>query len=843
MKSFPAIYFYIGKKGIHTIAGPQGADLKAGPEGIRLILGAECLYTATEKTAEQTNQSNEIAANSGNRIPSSAHEVKVIDQIAGLKEIFEDVIKQRKAKGDEILEAENKLNALLAKNEKKESSFFSKLFTHRETVEQLEKEMQEAAVYVQQLKKQLAEIWVDFYFSFGSDHDAEYQKVIAAFRQLGASNKIWFIDDKTTSVETNSNNKEYVQRNEIKFSVGNPYFIHSAIPGLHIQNEGGIQIFIYPTFYMTMDAAGNLAFYDSDEIYFWFKSQRFQEMPEEVPSDAILIEDTAESESKKGRRNKRSDATYLLPVLKYGTYEISAENTLKQTYYISNYAYAETFAGEFLNYLASLPNSPSAKSTHSFSGVKIRKEAFEKMKTYADNHLQLLEDIKSKRSLIKKIGELPEVKPFNLETPSELIGLFMTLDLMKCFELAVDLTDLKTKEALALLYIFAKTNKIEVDYYAQYTLLYNVKFISLYENLFVSIRPELDKSLPNNELFRLSHYLSLFDKDLQEQYLSSLYRFASIVVKIDGTVSPKEENALKRIMNLNPNVDAVSKKAEAEQIKQNATDVNDAKSIEETLEELNSLTGLTEVKKEINTLINFIKVQKARADKGLKTSSVSYHIVFMGNPGTGKTTVARIVSQIYKSLGVLTQGQLVETDRSGLIAEYVGQTAVKVNKTVDTALHGVLFIDEAYSIVGDAQDSFGREAVSTLIKRMEDDRDKLIVILAGYTKEMQDFIDTNPGFKSRFNRYIEFADYTPVELLAIFEGLCKKLDYKPTPDAKVKLSELFQKAYENRDKSFGNGRFVRNTFEKAMELQANRIAGVGELTDEVLTTITVDDIP
>ena len=174
----------------------------------------------------------------------------------------------------------------------------------------------------------------------------------------------------------------------------------------------------------------------------------------------------------------------------------------------------------------------------------------------------------------------------------------------------------------------------------------------------------------------------------------------------------------------------------------------------------------------------FRSVQKAREASGLKSSSISYHIVFTGNPGTGKTTVARIVSQIYKNLGVLTQGQLVETDRSGLVAEYVGQTAVKVNKTVDTAINGVLFIDEAYSLVGQNQDDFGKEAVATLIKRMEDDRDKLIVILAGYTQEMKGFIDTNPGFKSRFNRYIDFTDYTPDELLAIFEGQCKKLEYQ-----------------------------------------------------------------
>lgn len=161
----------------------------------------------------------------------------------------------------------------------------------------------------------------------------------------------------------------------------------------------------------------------------------------------------------------------------------------------------------------------------------------------------------------------------------------------------------------------------------------------------------------------------------------------------------------------------------------------------------------------------------------------------------------------------------------------------------DSALNGVLFIDEAYSLVGDSQYSFGKEAVSTLIKRMEDDRDKLILVLAGYTKEMQEFIATNPGFKSRFNRYINFSDYCTKELLSIFEAFCENLDYKLSSDAKSKLNNIFAIAYENRDKSFGNGRFVRNIFEKSLERQANRIAIVADLTDEVLTALTESDIP
>ena len=196
--------------------------------------------------------------------------------------------------------------------------------------------------------------------------------------------------------------------------------------------------------------------------------------------------------------------------------------------------------------------------------------------------------------------------------------------------------------------------------------------------------------------------------------------------------------------------------------------------------ELDELIGLEQVKEEVRSLANFVKIQKQREAKGLKTPKMSFHLVFTGSPGTGKTTVARIVARIYKDLGVLKKGHLVETDRSGLVANYVGQTATKTNEIVDSALNGVLFIDEAYALVPTANknNDYGQEAISTLLKRMEDDRDKLVVIVAGYTKEMNRFIDSNPGLKSRFNRYINFPDYTSGELCEIFNMYVKKNQYR-----------------------------------------------------------------
>lgn len=259
-------------------------------------------------------------------------------------------------------------------------------------------------------------------------------------------------------------------------------------------------------------------------------------------------------------------------------------------------------------------------------------------------------------------------------------------------------------------------------------------------------------------------------------------------------------------------------------------------------DELANLIGLNSVKSEIESLSNYVKIQTLRHKQGLSTTPVSFHCVFTGNPGTGKTTVARIVAAIYKELGVLKSGHLVETDRSGLVAEYVGQTAVKTNKIIDEALDGVLFIDEAYSLLGGNND-FGAEAISTLLKRMEDDRDRLVVILAGYTNEIRDFINSNPGLQSRFNRYIQFDDYDIEDLCRIFKRSLKKSQYSIKKNAYAELEAYIQHNVLTKDENFGNGRFVRNLFERIIQNQANRLAKQTTISNDDLSIITIEDIP
>ena len=296
------------------------------------------------------------------------------------------------------------------------------------------------------------------------------------------------------------------------------------------------------------------------------------------------------------------------------------------------------------------------------------------------------------------------------------------------------------------------------------------------------------------------------------------------------------------------NKSAVKESKPITEIAQEPNEPKDSVVITEVMEgdpykELDELIGLESVKEEVHTLANFAKIQQQRKAQGLKVPKMSFHLVFTGSPGTGKTTVARIVARIYKDLGILKSGHTVETDRSGLVAEYVGQTAMKTNAVIDSALNGVLFIDEAYALVPEnAGSDYGQEAISTLLKRMEDDRDKLVVIIAGYPNEMKRFIDSNPGLQSRFTRYINFPDYTDGELFDIFTLYLNKNQYTMTDDAAALLMENLSYVVANKTKNFGNARYVRNLFERAVEQQANRLSAKRSISDEELSQLTKEDI-
>lgn len=263
---------------------------------------------------------------------------------------------------------------------------------------------------------------------------------------------------------------------------------------------------------------------------------------------------------------------------------------------------------------------------------------------------------------------------------------------------------------------------------------------------------------------------------------------------------------------------------------------------EELMAQLEGLVGLEEVKKDVKNLVNLMKVRKLRQENDLPVPPMSLHMVFMGNPGTGKTTVARILGGLYAAIGVLSKGQLIEVDRSGLVAGYVGQTALKTREVINSALGGVLFIDEAYALSSGGENDFGREAIETILKAMEDHRDELVVIVAGYDEPMEDFLSSNPGLESRFNKYFHFPDYNGEQLLAIFKGQCSKNSYIMSEEAEAAAKEMFTALYENRDDNFGNGRDVRNCFEDMIVRQSNRVAAMEAPTKDDLMAVLPEDL-
>ena len=354
-------------------------------------------------------------------------------------------------------------------------------------------------------------------------------------------------------------------------------------------------------------------------------------------------------------------------------------------------------------------------------------------------------------------------------------------------------------------------------------------------------------------------------RDRHSQIETCVSRLANLVAKCDGLISPDETDVLHRLQKeiieallLKPtgtNDSAVqvgtpvvrgAHQRDVTNREDDSDNIGSSSSEEKlaaSMAELDELIGLANVKERVRSLANYLRLQRQRAAAGLPTMPITLHMSFVGNPGTGKTTVARIVAQVLGAMGVLKKGHVVETDRSGLVAEFAGQTAPKTNAIVDSALDGVLFIDEAYSLIDESgDDAFGREAIQTLLKRMEDDRERLVVILAGYSEEMDQMIRSNPGLSSRVGTRLEFEDYDPQDLGRIFELMCDANHYQLPSGTRYRILVGLTQLYQQRDRHFGNGRLARNCFEESVRQLANRVADIMPLTEELLTTLEPQDV-
>ena len=484
------------------------------------------------------------------------------------------------------------------------------------------------------------------------------------------------------------------------------------------------------------------------------------------------------------------------------------------------------------DYIPELRNKASKYMTESY---------FNSVNNYVNSLIDFAKELDNNKDFKNSLNNLENISiestgssKFGQIDFSSFLGkilIVMVVDLVRNLEYAGHTLDLRSKEGFGAFLLLMKIYGFEEDEigYEGLSIYYDKDLISSLEDM----AKQMMAFPSTDEKFILSTYLKDFG-ELRKKYHILMYRIISITAKCDNVVSEQETQWMAEIMKMSESTDNSKDTAVS----------NDANTISDNpISDLDNLIGLASVKQEVKALANLIKIQRKREDNGLKTIKPSYHCVFTGNPGTGKTTVARILAGIYKELGILKKGHLVETDRSGLVAEYVGQTAIKTNKIIDNALDGVLFIDEAYTLSNAGDEDYGKEAIATLLKRMEDDRERLIIILAGYTDEMKQFIDSNPGLQSRFSRYINFPDYGQDELMQIFESNLSKYDYSLTDEAKAKLELLFEHAIATKDKNFGNGRFVRNLFDKTIEQQSNRLAALTNVNVEQLSELLLEDIP
>ncbi len=397
---------------------------------------------------------------------------------------------------------------------------------------------------------------------------------------------------------------------------------------------------------------------------------------------------------------------------------------------------------------------------------------------------------------------------------------------LNLFDDQVDLVNLKSR-----IPVLAETGTLDslIDAIHQYDGQVGTNFVLKAKKLFIDFA---DRIAANNPLSnnRKPQWLSQYKEDTKAQ--------SQVGSNISYGQSTRVENrsSLEAVKKELPPKDSPA--GELNDLGQSKDDYT----LDEIIQELENLIGLSGVKSDVAQLVNFIKVQQMRAKQGLQSAPISRHLVFYGNPGTGKTTVARLIGKVYKSLGILSKGHFVEAARSSLVAGYLGQTAIKVKEVVNSAFGGVLFIDEAYSLSQGAQDSYGTEAIDTLLKLMEDHRNELIVIVAGYTDRMNEFINANPGLRSRFNKYFFFDDYNPKELMDIFQFFCHNAGFYTSPDADQCLTDLLLNLYENRKSNFGNARDVRNIFEQTLAKQANRLV-LGSLDHSDLSQIAAEDIP
>lgn len=686
----------------------------------------------------------------------------------------------------------------------------------------------------------------ELYSVLSTEIPESYMNVVTAYDALASSKSKWEIVSSKANTEAKSYASTIVDKKDA-YGIYKKFF-NFLKPGKEVLapffefKRGGMCFYIYPEFVIASRSATNFDVIKIRDFNVNFRKENFVETNNYlIPKDAKLVRYTYKYVNKNGERDYRYSDNPRYAVYEYGDITFLPYELTMQ---FSNSEYAENFYKK-----VQIFRNGGKEPVDSTFGAS--ESYFNKAYDITLPVCNFYDKIKNNGRIMNVVDKLLPDITGNTEDKFRL--LFM-IDVLKCYnKLGHDATNISTKEGLPLIILESHVlSNVDLDYkkIQSDNIVRAIEAANSYNKTVIGL------AHPKEDFFHLKEIFNACGlHNLVADYFSLLYRLFSVIAKADDTVTPEESKWLEQIMSYSQTSRTYENETYALKgnvvewkmldDKQQNIDKQEPQNVTQSnpIEELQSLIGLSEVKEEVSALANFVKIQQEREKKGMKAVGLSYHCVFTGNPGTGKTTVARILAEIYRDLGILKKGHLVETDRSGLVAEYVGQTAVKTNKIIDSALDGVLFIDEAYSLVQGGGNDYGQEAISTLLKRMEDDRSRLIVVLAGYSEDMKRFIDSNPGLQSRFNRYIHFEDYTADELKQIFLLNVDKNQYLLEPEGEELLSKILNFAVEHKDKNFGNGRYVRNLFEKTIQKQAIRLSCQPNITAEELSKLKAEDLP
>ncbi len=691
------------------------------------------------------------------------------------------------------------IESLNAELDKLKSVTFSKL-RHGSRIEELENEISLSNIMLNKLKKSLLENQI----KLPSSSIDNKTNLDITFQNFIKKNYNWSLYDNSRYQISENLRSINIISNQSNFSI-------SCEIGIFNRNE----IYFYND-YTIIAINQNLSFYHNSDILVKYSESNFVEQEYNENNNSLIVKETWHHTNKNGSRNQRIKHNPSIPIRLYSN--ILIQFPQDNLHIISTNT---KLAYQFSRALNDFFSENKKIKTNFFSYHSISQKEYAQYAEVIIKLIKLSNQLKADNDFYLYL-----VNNYNTNNLKEAINGNVVFDLVDSAKQVSNIYDKESKEYFILCLFIVSFAREEVY---DYKILYLINGDTI-KNYIKNVFEDIEAIKRSEKGLRFVPFLKPFNEETSKHYSEIFYDFLKLICLSDGKISDFEDTLLSDLVST----------VETPTNKENNKSKGDIMSI---VNEINSLVGLQSVKNEIQSLINIIKIQDARKKQGLKTNSLNYHLVFTGNPGTGKTTVARIVSKIYKELGILKKGHLIETDRSGLIAEYVGQTAVKVNKLIDSALDGVLFIDEAYSITDSAGNDFGKEAISTLLKRMEDDRERLIVIVAGYSAKMNDFLDSNPGLNSRFNRYIDFEDYSKEDLVNIFIRFVDSNQYVLLETAKIALTELIERDLQNKDENFGNGRYVRNIFEKTIERHSNRIANLNILNEDILKNIEPADIP